>query len=146
MASVAKYNLFKGISTLLGVGTPLITLFCTSKSFVYTPQGAISFTGVITLLLAALFLKDKIAENWKAPSVFIVACIIFVLVVMLEHIIAPIKWIALITMVTSGVDEVTFKRWYKRIEEALPETAKYHKVIGFLFTTTKTLEKESTNA
>jgi len=146
MASVAKYNTFKGISTLLGVGTPLITLLCTSKSFVYTPEGAISFTGVIAMLFAALFLKDKIAENWKAPSVFIVASIIFIGVIVIEHIISPIKWIALITMVTSGIDEITFKRWYKVIEASLPESAKYHKVIGFLFTTTKKLKEEETNA
>lgn len=143
MHKVARYNIFKGVSTLLGVGTPLITLFCTRSSFIYSPAGAVSFTGVVTILLAGLFFKDKIAENWKVTSVFVVSTIIFVSIILLEHILQPMKLVCLTTMIASGIDELTFKRFYKQIEEQLPECSKYHKFIGFMFTTTARLEKES---
>lgn len=142
-----KYNIFKGISTLLSVGTPLATLFITSADFIYTPEGAMSFTGVLTILLAALLLKDKIAENWKAPSAFIVSAVLLVILIVVEHIIEPIKFVCLATMACSGVDEITFKRFYKNIEAVLPEVSKYYKHFGFLMTTSKKLfeNKEDVN-
>lgn len=143
MKLVFKYNLYKGISTLLGVGTPLITLLTSSKYFIYSPAGAISFTGVLTILIAALFLKDKLAENWKMPSEFILVSAILVIILLLEHILQPIKIVCIVTMIASGIDELTFKRLYKSCEMKMPKNAISHKILGFYFTTSKKLEKEA---
>ena len=44
-------------------------------------------------------------------------------------------------MITSGVDEITFKKWYKVIETTLPENVSAYKTAGFIFTTTKKLNE-----
>ena len=143
MKMVAKYNLFKGISTLATIGTPIITLLSCSNLFVHRSDTAISAAGIFAILIVILLFKDKIAENFKVPSAFVLSTVVFVLILLVENIIVPIKYVALATMVTSGIDEVTFKRIYKSIELQLPEAAKYKKFAGFLFTTTKKLEGES---
>ena len=60
MKPIAKYNTYKGVSTVLTVGTPIITLACCSDMFVHRSETAISAAGMFGLLLAALLLKDKI--------------------------------------------------------------------------------------
>lgn len=139
MKTVAKYNLFKGISTLATIGTPMITLFCCSNMFVHRPETAISATGLFTILVIMLLLKDKIAENWKVPSAFIVSTVGLILIVIAENIILPIKTICLVTMLTSGVDELTFKRFYKLIEIDLPVNYKKYTLAGFILTSSKKL-------
>ena len=139
MKTVAKYNIFKGISTLATVGTPIITLFSCSNMFVHRPETAISASGLFTILVSLLLLKDKIAEKWKVPSAFVVSTACFILVVIAENIILPIKTICLVTMLTSGIDELTFKRFYKIIEIDLPENYKKYSFAGFIMTTSEKL-------
>lgn len=143
MGKVAKYNLFKGISTLATIGTPIITLLSCSNLFVHRPETAISATGIFTILIVILLLKDKIAENFKLPSAFILSTVIFILILLVENIIVPMKIVALATMVTSGIDEISFKRIYKSIETQLPETSASYKHVGFIFTTSKKLLGET---
>lgn len=140
MKIVAKYNLFKGISTVATIGTPIITLLSCSNLFVHRSDTAISAAGIFAILIVLLLFKDKIAENFKLPSAFILSTVLFVLILLIENIITPVKYIALTTMIASGVDEITFKRIYKSIEAQLPEAAQYKKFAGFLFTTSKSLE------
>lgn len=145
MGNVAKYNLFKGISTIATVGTPMITLLCCSNVFVERPETTVSATGIFAILLFILLFKDKIAENFKLPSAFILSTVIFVLILLIENIIEPLKIVAMMTMISSGVDEITFKQVYKRIELRLPEAAKSYKYVGFLFVTSKKLIGEQNN-
>ena len=143
MKTVAKYNICKGVSTLLTMGTPIVTLACCGSFFRERSSTAISAAGLMVILISLLFAKDKIAENFKVPSAFVLSTVVFVLILLVENIIVPIKYVALATMVTSGIDEVTFKRIYKSIELQLPEAAKYTKFAGFLFTTPQNLEGET---
>ena len=145
MKTVAKYNTFKSISTLATVGTPIITLFCCSNMFVHRPETAISASGLFTILVVLLLLKDKIAEHWKVPSAFIVSTVGLILIVIAENIILPIKTICLATMITSGVDELTFKRFYKLIEIELPENYKKYTFAGFIITTSEKLLGDDKN-
>jgi hypothetical protein len=143
MGKVAKYNLFKGISTLATLGTPIVTLLCTSEMFVHRPETAISATGIFAILITILLLKDKIAENFKMPGAFVLSTVVFVLILLIENIIQPMKAVALATMIASGIDEISFKRLYKSIELQLPENAKAYKHVGFIFTSSKKLLGEN---
>lgn len=139
MSKIAKYNLFKGISTIVTLGTPIITLICTSDFFVHRPETAISATGIFTILITMIFLKDKIAENFKMPSAFILSLTVFILILLIENIIEPIKMVSLMTMLASGIDELSFKRIYKSVELQMPENIKSFKHIGFIFTSSNKL-------
>ena len=139
MKSIGKYNLAKGISTLLTIGTPIATLACCAGTFLETPQQTISATGIFALLIAALFLKDKIAENFKMPTPLVVSFVVFVLVILVESIIQPIKFVCIATMISCGVDELTCKRIYSRIEGFLPKGCENFKMFGFYFTTTQSM-------
>lgn len=139
MKSVGKYNLFKGISTILTIGTPIITLACCSGTFLQTPHQTMSATGIFAVLIALLFFKDKIAENFKMPTPLVVSTIVFVLIVMVESILQVIKFVCIATIVASGVDELMFKRIYKRIEGFMPKGAENLKMFGFYFTSTKAM-------
>lgn len=139
MSKIAKYNLFKGISTIVTLGTPIITLICTSNFFVHRPETAISAAGIFTMLITIMFLKDKIAENFKMPSAFILSLIVFILILLIENIIEPMKMVSLMTMFASGIDELSFKRIYKSVELQMPENIKSFKHIGFIFTSSNKL-------
>lgn len=139
MRAVAKYNTFKGVSTALTLGTPITTMAFCGDFFVHRADTAISAAGVFAILVAALFFKDKIAENFKSPSALVLSLIVLVLVCMVESIIFPIKCVCIATIAACGVDELTFKRWYKQIENAFPEGAQDYKHFGFLFTTSQNL-------
>lgn len=139
MKPVAKYNLCKGASTVCTVGAPIITLICQSEFFVHRSSTAISAAGVFALLIALLFTKDKIAENFKMPSAFVLSFVFYVLILIVEKILLPIKIVCIVTMVTSGLDEFTFKKWYKSIESHLPVDLSDKKHFGFLFTTSKSI-------
>lgn len=137
MKPVAKYNTFKGVSTVLTVGTPIASLCMCSDFFIHRSDTAISAGGIFALLLSLLFFKDKIVEKFKMPSAFVLSSIVFTLILIVESIILPLKYVALATMCTSGIDELTFKRWYKNIEVKLPnETIK---TVGFIFSTSDKL-------
>jgi hypothetical protein len=51
----------------------------------------------------------------------------------------PIKAVCITTMITSGIDEFTFKSMYKNIELSMPEQTKAYKHFGFIFTTSKNI-------
>ena len=135
MKQVAKYNTSKGISTVLTLGTPIVTLAACGTEIV-TPAGKLSFAGVMVVLLTILFAKDKIAENFKMPSAFVVSMVGFFLILLVENILVPVKAVFLATMITSGIDELTFKRFYKEIEGLLPKQAQVFKHFGFIFAST----------
>ena len=139
MKPVAKYNTCKGISTALTVGTPIITLCCCSDMFVHRSETAISAAGVFAILLALLFAKDKIAENFKIPSAFVLSFVMLVALLMIEELIQPLKYVCITTLCTSGVDELTFKRMYKRIESKFPQGYESNKIAGFMVTTSSSL-------
>lgn len=137
MKQVGKYNLCKGLSTLMTIGTPIATLACCSGIFLQTPHQTMSATAVFALLIAALFMKDKLAEHFKMPTPLVISIVVFILVILIESIIQPIKYVCLATMIMSGIDELTFKRIYTRIEAFLPKGAETYKVVGFYFTSTE---------
>ena len=139
MRTVLKYNSFKGVSTLLTLGTPIVSLLCCSDFFVHRADTAISAAGIFTILLMLLFFKDKILEHWKMPSAFVVALIMFIVIILLENIIVPIKYVCIATVASTAVDEFTFKRLYKNVELLLPKEAESFKHFGFLFTSTNKL-------
>ena len=132
MKPVAKYNTCKGISTVLTLGTPITTLAICGAEII-TPAGKISFAGVMVILITLLFAKDKLAENFKVPSAFVVSIVGLMLILLIENILVPIKAVFIATMITSGIDELTFKSFYKQIEALLPEQAKASKKAGFIF-------------
>lgn len=141
--SVLKYNVFKGVSTLLTVGTPLITLACCGDMFVHRSETAISAAGVFALLIAALFFKDKIAEKFKSPSALVISISVLILCVLIETIILPIKYVCIATIAASGIDELTFKSWYKKVERSFPVCIDDYKHVGFVFTSTQKLIEEN---
>lgn len=140
MKQVAKYNTFKGVSTALTIGTPIVTLACCGDFFVHRSDTAISAAGMFSLFIVLLLFKDKFAEKWKMPSAFILSLVMFILLIMVEKIMLPMKYVCIATMISTGVDELTFKRFYKQIELLLPQEAQAFKHVCFIFTTTKKLE------
>lgn len=141
--SVLKYNACKGVSTALTIGTPLITLACCGDMFVHRSETAVSAAGVFAILIAALFFKDKIAEKFKSPSALVISIAVLILCMLIENIVVPIKYVCVATIVATGVDELTFKTWYKKIESSFPSVASNYKHVGFVFTTTQKLIEES---
>lgn len=141
MSNVAKYNVYKGVSTGLTIGTPIITLACCGDMFVQSSGASISAAGVFTILILVLIFKDKIVENFKVPSALVVAMLMLVLIYLVENIITPIKYVCWATVAASGIDTFTFKKFYKQIELLLPEEANAFKHFGFLFTSNEKVEE-----
>ena len=137
MKQVGKYNTFKGISTLLTMGTPIITLACCGDFFVERPATAVSAGGVFAILIALLFAKDKLAEKIKSPSAFIVSAAVLVIIVVVENILLPMKYVCIATMIASGVDELTFKRMYKALECKMPQCWQAYEHLGFIVAKTE---------
>ena len=147
MSNVCKYNIYKAVSSLLTFGTPIITLLCCGDFIVHRSDTAISAAGIFVLLLLSFFAKDKLLENFKVPSAFILASVLFVLILMIENIIVPTKTVCIATMCLCAVDEITFKRLYKNAEFMLPKAAAHYKHFGFIFAKNKTiLEAEKCQA
>lgn len=141
MTKVAKYNIFKGISTALTFGAPIVSMLCMGEAFISRPATAISGVGVFALLMSALFLKDKLAEKFRAPSALVLSIVVFVFCVLVENVIRPLKIMALVTIIVCGVDELTFKGLYKRIELAFPEQAAASKRFGFYMAKQRTIDE-----
>lgn len=142
---VWKYNLWKGLSTVSTVGTPIITLATQYKLFYDKPQTAISAAGIFAILISLLFFKDKIAENWKMPSPLVLSIILFVIIQFIKSIIDPIEIVCVATMISCGVDELFFKRFYKSEEIKFKLSGidlNDYKQFGFVFKFTKTLAGE----
>ena len=143
MTKVAKYNLFKGLSTVCTVGTPIATLAMFGNFFVEQPSRTMSATAVFAILIAMLFFKDKIAEQWKTPSAFVVALVLFIVIELVENILIPMKYVCIATMVMCGVDEFTFKHFYKAARAGLPEDTKAYEHFGFIFSSYENIMKEA---
>lgn len=141
MKDVAKYNVTKGVSTALTFATPMVTLLTQANLIVHRSDTALSAAGVFAVLLTLLFMKDKIMEYFKAPSALVLSSVMLILILILESILLPMKAVCIATMIMCGVDEVTFKRWYKQIEKRLPENVQDYKHLGFIFTNTNNLLK-----
>ena len=141
MKPILKYNLLKGISMILSVGTPTSTMIILNESLADSPAGAISIAGIIVILMAALIMKDKIAENFKMPSALVLSISLFIIILLLENIIVLAKYTCVATAMICAIDELTFKSWYKRLEKSIIK--KYdvdlndYKKIGFIFGTSK---------
>lgn len=139
MKEVGKYNLFKTLSILVTcVPTILVGLYF-GEGIVKDPGQSISLAGVIGIIIAILFLKNKIAENFKVPSPFIIATVLFVIIILFEQILIPAKFTCLTIMIVCGIDELLFKRIYKRIEALFPHTKDAYKHFGYYFCKTDTL-------
>lgn len=144
MQFVSKYNSLKAISLLLTVGTPSAIMILSNVALADTPAGAISIMGVISIMLAMFFAKDKIAENIKMPSPLVAAIILFVIIILLENIIVLAKYTCIAMIAICGIDELTFKNWYKTLEKKFIKEhtnidINDYKKLGFIITTTKTL-------
>lgn len=139
MKTVSKYNVSKAASTTLTFATPIITLLSCGSFIRHRSETALSAAGMFVILLVLFFAKDKLAEKFKAPSALILSSVTLIFILLIEHIIVPMKTVCVATMIACGVDEITFKRWYKLIEAQLPKLAENYKHVGFLFTTTTKL-------
>ena len=141
MGKVAKYNVYKGLSTALTVGTPIVTLASCSDFFVHKSSTSVSAAGVFAILLSLLLFKDRILENFKLPSAFVISVVSLILLIMVESILLPLKYVCIATICTSGIDELTFKRFYKNIEYDFIDEYKRYKHFGFLFTTSEKVRR-----
>lgn len=142
MKQVAKYNIYKASSTVLTVGTPIVTLACCGDFFVHRSDTAISAAAVFAFLLSLLFAKDKIMEYIKSPSSLKIAIIGFVFCIVAENLMQPLKWVFGMTIVASAVDEFTFKRLYNSLLIDFPEQYKKFMHVGFLWCNTDKLLEE----
>lgn len=132
MSDVAKYNTFKAISLLLTTGSPIAAVAMCSDLIVHDSKASISLVAVVAIAFSILFLKDKVMEHLKVPSPFIIALVLFILIVVAENILLPLKTACIVTMAACGIDELTFKRIYKQIETLMPEKTKAYKHFGFI--------------
>ena len=101
MKQVAKYNMFKGASIALTIGTPIVTLACFGDFFIHRSDTAISAAGMFALFIVLLLFKDKLAENFKMPSAFILSLVMFILLLMVEKIIMPMKYVCITTIIAT---------------------------------------------
>jgi len=145
MKDVGKYNTFYALSNLLTFGTPIITLVTCSSFFIHRTETSISAAGMFVLMICAFIFKDKIMKTKKIPSVFIISSIIFILIIMFESIVEPIKTVCFATMISTGIDELSFKRIYKRLELLLPKSAEAYNQFGFIFAKTDKLKEMDKN-
>lgn len=139
--SVLKYNIFKGVSTLLTVGTPLTVLALNGELIRQRPATAMSAAGIFAVIISLLFFKDKIAENWKMPSAAVLAGIVFIFLEMVEAIIGPMKDVCICTALICGIDELTFKHFFKIEAIKMGDAADAYKHFGFIFARTDTVEE-----
>lgn len=141
MKQVAKYNICKGVSTLLTFGTPIVTLACCGEFFVHSSDTSVSAAGIFVILIVALIFKDKFLTNFKIPPTWILCGIGLGLICIIESILIPIKLVFLTTLIATGIDEVTFKRMYNELDIMLPKITQTFKHFGFILTSTDKLEK-----
>ena len=140
MKDVGKYNIYKGVSTVLTLGAPIVTLFSCGDFFLERSDRTISAAAVFTILVVLLLGRDKLAEKMKFPSAFILSLGVLVFITIVESIIYPIKIICIVTAITSGLDKITFEHLYKNIEAVLPDIYKGFMHCGFICTTTDKLQ------
>lgn len=141
--TVAKYNTVKGVSTALNLGAPFATLLACGDFIVEQPSRAISTAGIIVLIIALFLVKDKILEALKIKPVMVFSGLVLILACLMESIIEPVKIVCIVTVAMSGIDVLTFERWYKSLEKQLPELAQDKKHLGFIFAKTQTIMEEA---
>lgn len=132
MKTVAKYNVFKGISLALTASTPIVALLSCSELFVHRSDTAISVAGIVAIVISCLFFKDKLLENFKLPSPFMGSLIGLIIIQLIKSIIYPIETVLVATVVVTAVDTITFRRMYKNIERKLPDNIDKFKHFGFI--------------
>ena len=140
MKDVGKYNIYKGVSTVLTLGAPIVTLLSCGDFFLERSDRTISAAAVFTILVVLLLGRDKLAEKMKFPSAFVLSLGVLVFITIIEIIIYPIKIICIVTAITSGLDKITFEHLYKNIEVVLPDIYKGFMHCGFICTTTDNLQ------
>ena len=140
MKDVGKYNIYKGVSTVLTLGAPIVTLFACGDFFLERSDRTISAAAVFTILVVLLLGRDKLAEKMKFPSAFVLSLGVLVFITIVESIIYPIKIICIVTAITSGLDKFTCDHLYKNIEAVLPDIYKGFMHCGFICTTTENLQ------
>ena len=139
MKQVAKYNTYKAVSTVLTVGTPIATLACCGDFFIHRSDTAISAAAVFAFLISMLFVKDKMMEFLKSPSGLKVAVIGFVACIILQNLLIPLTWVFGMTIASTAVDELTFKRLYNKLLLNMPLSYKNYEHFGFIFCKTDKL-------
>lgn len=139
MGTVAQYNLYKAISAVLTIGSPIAVLALCSDFFIHRSETAISAAAAFAILISLLFTKDKIMENIKCTPAFVLALVVLIFILIVENLLLPMKIVCIVTIITSLIDELTFKQWYKTIELSFPEKSMVNKHFGFYFTTSKNI-------
>lgn len=142
MKPVAKYNLLKGASTVLTVGTPIATLACCGDFIVHRSDTALSAAGVVVLIISVYLLKDKLAEKFK-PKLWAICLIGIALIEMIKSIIMPVEMVLIATAAATGLDAATFSRFYKQLYPKLGDAAIDHTFVGYVFTTSQKLAQEN---
>jgi len=132
MKTVAKYNVFKGISLAITASTPIVALLSCSELFVHRSDTAISVAGIVAIVISCLFFKDKLLENFKLPSPFMGSLIGLIIIQLIKSIIYPIETVLVATVIVTAVDTITFRRMYKNIERKLPDNIDKFKRLGFI--------------
>lgn len=145
MKLVSKYNTFKGISLAISAGVPLITAFCVSDVFVKTTDTSISTAGVIAFLIIALVFKDKLLEQFKSPTALKICIVLLAIIMLVESIIVPMKYVLIASCIALGIDTVFLKRIYTVTESMMPANKEVYKHFGFIFCKTETLTGEITD-
>ena len=145
MKSVCKYNIFKIVSLILSIGTPLFTSILFSDFLVTTTNTSISTAGVIILLICVLIFKDKMLEELKTPTALKVCAVTLVFIFVIESIIIPLKWILIVTTIALTLDTLFIKRIYTNLEVDLPKNYIKYKYFGIIFCRTDKLTGETDN-
>jgi hypothetical protein len=143
MTNVAKYNTCKGVSSALTFGTPIVALASCGDFIKHRPETTISAAGIFVIILVLFFMKDKIFEYFKTPPAAVLSFALLIFILLIENIILPMKAVCIATMIVCGIDEVTFKHWYKTVEKVLPGIAENYKHVGFIFAKTNTILEAS---
>lgn len=141
MNTIVKYNTCKALSTALTVGTPIVTLACCGDFFIHRSDTAISAAAVFAFLLSLLFVKDKMLEFIKSPTALKVSVIGLVLLIVMERLFEPLKWVFGMTIAMSLVDEVSFKRMYNNAMDELGDVPSKYIKFGFICCTSEKLKE-----
>ena len=79
----------------------------------------------------------------KVPSAFVLSTVLLILIVLVEKILQPMKLVCIATMITSGIDKLTFERMYKRLELVFPDSLPTYQFAGFILSTTDKIMGEN---
>lgn len=140
---VAKYNIFKAISTVLTFGTPIVSVIACGGFYRNDGGACVSLAAVMAFLLSALFLKDKLAEQFKSPTALKISAAGLIFCFIVEAIVQAMQVMFGCTVIACLIDETTFKRFYVEMERKFPEDARVYKHIGFYIMNSDKLNSEN---